>query len=228
MTLMNRTKIFTRDHKQVQQWLRYTSDTYLNFLLSQLHPEKGELILDNGCGNGRFSIALGQKGARVVALDVNVSLLKKTAATAKEEMLNHEIEFVLADMQSLPFKTGIFEKILCVHNLWYVPRYKTAIKEMLRTLKKKGEMVIDHLNILNLHILLAWVQYIAARIYRRSPTPVFYRNPYEILGPFAFFQTSIFSLVINRNGKPYAMKGINPLTSRLIIKCSKWPTETKL
>lgn len=221
MTLMNRTKIFKRDHKQVQYWLRYTSDAYLNFLLSQLHPEKGELILDNGCGNGRFSIALGQKGAKVVALDVNVSLLKKAAATAKEEMLNHRVEFVLGDMQSLPFKAGIFEKILCVHNLWYVPRYKTAVNEMLRTLKKNGEMVIDHLNLLNPRVLLGWVQYVAARIYRRGPTPVFYRNPYRIVGPFAFFQTSVFSLVIKRKGRLYAMKGINPFAIRLIVKCLK-------
>jgi ubiquinone/menaquinone biosynthesis C-methylase UbiE len=204
----------------VRHWLGYASDAYLNFLLSQLHPEKDELILDNGCGNGRFSIALRQKGARVVALDVNLSLLKKGAVKAKEEMLDSKIEFILADMQSLPFKVGIFEKILCVHNLWYVPRYKTAVREMFRTLKKNGEMVVDHLNFLNLHVLLAWVQYVASRIGRRSPTPVFYRNPYEILRPFAFSRTSVFSL-FTRQSRLYAMKGINPFASRLVVKCLK-------
>lgn len=218
---MEQTKIFKRDHKQLQYWLGYASDTYLNFLLGQLSPEKGELILDNGCGNGRFSIALGQKGARVVALDLNLSLLKKTAATAREEMLNRKIDFVLADMQSLPFKDDVFGKILCVHNLWCVPHYKTAVKEMLQILTKNGRMVIDHLNILNLHILLAWIQYFTAKIARRGPLPVFYRNPYEILSPFSSFQTSVFSLVIKRPGHFYAIRGLDPFAPRLVIRCSK-------
>lgn len=136
-------------------------------------------------------------------------------------MLNRKIEFVLADMQSLPFKAGIFEKILCVHNLWCVPHYKTAVKEMFRTLRKNGEVVIDHLNILNLHILLAWVQNVAAKIARRGPLPVFYRNPYEILRPFAPFRASVFSLVISRRGRLYAMKGIDPFAPRFVIKCFK-------
>ena len=132
----------------MQHWLGYTSDTYLHFLIGQLQPEENETILDNGCGNGRFSITLGQEGARVVALDLNLSLLKKTAVRAHEEKLNRRIEFILADMQNLPFKAGVFDKILCAHNLWYVPNYRIAAKEMLRTLRKNGEIVLDHLNVL--------------------------------------------------------------------------------
>ena len=218
---MNKTEFFRRDHKSLQHWLEYTSDAYLDFLLSQLHTKKDELTLDNGCGNGRFSIALGQEGAEVVALDVNVSLLKKAAAAAREEMLDRQISFILADMQNLPFKVGVFEKILCVHNLWYVPRYKMAVNEMFRTVRKNGEIVIDHLNFLNFRVLLAWVQYVAAKISRRRPAPVFYRSPYEILGPFASCQISVFSIVIGRKNRLYVMKGNNRFASRLIIRCLK-------
>lgn len=205
----------------MQDWLKYTSDAYLNFLINQIQPARDELILDNGCGNGRFSIALGQKSARVVALDLNLSLLKEAAVKAKEKRLNHTVQFVLADMQNLPFKTDVFDKILCAHNLWYVPRYGIAVKEMFRTLKKNGEMVIDHLNILNPQVLLGWFQNVAARIYGRVPTPVFYRNPFSILSPFASFQTFVFSLQIKQEGRLFAVKGINPIAIRLIVKCVK-------
>lgn len=218
---MSKTKIFRHDHKPLQHWFRYRADAYLRFLLSLLHPKQGELILDNGCGNGRFSVVMGQKGASVVALDVNISLLKETSSRAREEMLSDRVELVLADIQSLPFRDDAFDKILCVHNLWYVPRYKIAVKEMVRTLRKNGEILVDHLNLLDLHVFLGWVQYIARKISRRSSTPVFYRIPYEILGPFSPFRMDVFGLVIKHKSQLYAMKGMNPFASRLIIKCSK-------
>jgi len=218
---MNKTKIFRHDHKSLQHWLEYGSDTYLHFILSLLQPKEDVLILDNGCGNGRFSVVMGQKGARVVSLDVNLLLLKETAVRARKEMLGHRIELVLADMQSLPFRVNIFDKILCVHNLWCVPRYKIAVREMFTTLKKNGEILVDHLNLLNLSVFLAWVQYVVMKILRRSPMPVFYRIPYEILGPFAPFRTHVFSLVIKQRNQLYAMKGTNPFAPRLIIKCFK-------
>lgn len=221
MLALSQTKIFLHHHKSLHGWLNYRPDTYLDFLLGLLNPKRGELILDNGCGNGRFSVVMGQKGSNVIALDINKSLLKKAANRAQEERMNHQVELVLADMQNLPFKVDVFDKILCVHNLWYVPNYKGAVREMLRTLRKSGTILVDHLNLLNPHVFLAWVPYIGAKILRQSSTPVFFRIPYEILHPFSHLQTKVFSLIIKQRSTLYARRELSPLSPRLIIKSFK-------
>jgi 2-polyprenyl-3-methyl-5-hydroxy-6-metoxy-1,4-benzoquinol methylase len=221
MIEMSQTQVFGHNHKSLQSWLQYSPDNFLHFLLSLLTPKEGELILDNGCGNGRFSVEMRKKGAYVIMLDVNRSLLKKAIRKARDEMLSQKVDFVLADMQSLPFRGDVFDKILCVHNLWYVPSYQTAVSEMLRTLKRNGQMLVDHLNLLNLHVFLTWVQYVASKISGRDPPPVFYRTPYKIQGPFSTFRITVFSVVIKQRKRFYVVKGINPFANRLIIKCSK-------
>jgi len=215
---MDRTKVFQRNHKSLTGWFSYKPDDYLRFILSLLHPKEGDLILDNGCGNGRFSVAIGQNGANVVALDLNLTLLRKALDEIKLEGLIHRTDFVLADVQSLPFRTGAFDKVLCVHNLWYVPRYGIAVKEMFRVLKRSARLLIDHLNLLNPRIFLMWAQYYAMRIGRRNPTPIFYRFPTQILNPFLNSKTDVFSLVVTQRSGLYATKGLYPFCARLIVR----------
>jgi SAM-dependent methyltransferase len=129
---------------------------YDSFVLKLLQPEGSQLALDNGTGNGRFAAYLAGLGCVVVALDLNLALLK---AAKKRMQGNNNVHTVLADMTRLPFRQECFQRVICVHNLWYTSRYNEALLEMLRVLCANGVLVADHLNLFDpqtyLHLALS-------------------------------------------------------------------------
>lgn len=179
-------------------------DSYDVRIIKLVKPGKKDIILDDGAGNGRFSIALARRGASVVALDINKSILEVALKAVKKSGLKFKIDVVVGDIQNLPFKDDSFSKILCVHNLWYVTRYATAVKEMFRTLKSEGTLVIDHLNLNNPCFIFSGFisRFIGLRtlIWRilHKPAlqhiPTYHRTPKQILQPFKGQQTQVVYL----------------------------------
>lgn len=128
------------------------ADSYDAYLIALLEAHPSELVLDDGAGNGRFSHALASLGCRVIALDISSKLLD-----AIHERSNTEgVEIVRADMRRLPFQPGIFDRVLCVHNLWYIKELGLAVEEIRRVMRRGGICVGDHLNVLDLSRYLSW------------------------------------------------------------------------
>jgi len=213
---MRASKYFRVDFQALRAWIKYSENYYLRFLIDLLDPKENELTLDDGCGNGRFSVAIAEKGADVIALDLNKSLIKVTAGKAKG--FRGKIAPVVGDIQNLPFRPSVFHKVLCVHNLWVVPNYKMAIQEMFRTLKDNGEVLIDQLNLLNWKNLLTQLVYILRKILRRNPMPLFYRHPRQILKPFKAFRSEMYTLNSGRTKRLSLSKGKKILAQRIIVK----------
>ena len=88
------------------------------------------LILDLGCGEGTFSDTLVRCGKKVVAIDVDKTNLKRNFL------------YILARAEHLPFKNSSFNQIFCLDVLEHVRNDILAAKEMSRTLKKKGSLVL--------------------------------------------------------------------------------------
>lgn len=217
---MDISNYYVHDHVSLFGWIEYQPDDYLSFLMDLLRPKKNELILDDGSGNGRFSIAMAKKGAAVILLDINNRILKTAVESLKQNRLADKAQAVHGDIQHLPFKNNTFDKVLCVHNLWYVPNYNSAVNEMLRSLKEGGEVVIDHLNILNWRLLVNRLMNLTSKILRRNPAPIFYQTPRTILRPFREFRYEVWN-PISSKGKSLLAKGGSLWAMRLIVKCSK-------
>ncbi len=72
--------------------------------------EKGMLVLEPGCGSGTISAIMGRKwGVDCVCLDYVVDCLQ----LAKKKLKNSNLDgnFILADMNCLPFKDGVFDMV---------------------------------------------------------------------------------------------------------------------
>jgi SAM-dependent methyltransferase len=220
ISLKSVSRYFVHDHASLFGWIRYEPDDYLLFLMGLLRPKENELILDDGSGNGRFSIAIAEKGSNVILLDINKNILKTAKESLEQEKLADKTEAVLGDIQNLPFASSTFDRILCAHNLWYIPDYRASICEMLRTLKDEGKAVIDHLNVLNWRAFIDMLINVALRVARRNPTPIFYRTPREILHPFRGLRVEVWNL--NSSGGEWSVeKGVSLWSMRLIVRYSK-------
>jgi 2-polyprenyl-3-methyl-5-hydroxy-6-metoxy-1,4-benzoquinol methylase len=84
---------------------------------------RGKVILDAGCGAGRFADVMAQHGALVVACDLSsaVEACRETELDPKNRASGRgEIATVQADLLALPFKRGVFDAVHCAGVIQHV------------------------------------------------------------------------------------------------------------
>lgn len=206
-----------------KHWLSYDiSEGYDFQVLELLHPKKKELILDNGCGNGRFSLGIASKGAKVVSLDINKIMVKNTKRKLIKGEFRKVADVMVADCQSLPFKNGIFDKVLCVHNLHYIPSCGTAVAEMLRTVKIGGTVIVDQLSeklfARRAKTRFFWeLRRIMSRIFGQKAPPEFLRTSNQFSHLFIRHTTQFYS--VSLPPRLYDALDMIPFTKKLKRKC---------
>lgn len=95
---------------------------------------RGKLILDAGCGAGRFTDVAASLGARVIAID-----LSGAVAAARQNTAAHgaTVDVVQASLLRLPFRKNICDGIFCMGVIQHTPD-PGGIMESLPALLKPG------------------------------------------------------------------------------------------
>ena len=121
------------DHDEVRESERH-------FLMkTALRPEelKGKLVLDVGCGMGRFAEVATRWGARVVGIDLSAA-----AEVAAKNLADREFVAFQADVFSLPFAPESFDVIYSVGVLHHTPDCEAAVKTLEKYLKPGGVLAV--------------------------------------------------------------------------------------
>ncbi|NLO89947.1 MAG: class I SAM-dependent methyltransferase [Clostridia bacterium] len=105
-----------------------------------LKPQKGQRVLDLGCGTGLYSIELAKMGLKVTGIDISEKMI--SYARKKSENLGLDIRFIVQDAHSLPFEDDTFDRVVSVTALEFFPEPTRALREAYRVLKPGGRMVI--------------------------------------------------------------------------------------
>jgi SAM-dependent methyltransferase len=122
-------KIYARmiNHRLVLE----SDDIQLMYLLKFLPGNKSQLILDAGCGDGKYAFYLGQHGYRNVhAIDLF------------ERIESGEFYYQQASLDSLPFNKSFFDFIYCNSVIFYLEKPERGIQEFNRALKIGGLVFI--------------------------------------------------------------------------------------
>jgi SAM-dependent methyltransferase len=101
-----------------------------------LGPIEGKDVLELGCGAAQWSIALAQRGAHVVGLDVS----ERQLSHARKLMAEADVHFPLVESsaESTPFAKESFDVVFCDHGaIGFTDPYKT-IPEAARVLRPGG------------------------------------------------------------------------------------------
>jgi ubiquinone/menaquinone biosynthesis C-methylase UbiE len=115
----------------------YHENVILPGALRMLSPQKGEKILDVGCGQGVFSRELARAGADVTGLDSAASLIK----TAQSRSAN--IRYLVADAANLRvFQDASFDAASCIMAIQNMEPLPKIISEMARVLKNNGRLLL--------------------------------------------------------------------------------------
>src|SRR5947208_1011726 len=97
----------------------------------------GKVVLDVGCGMGRFAEVATRWGARVVAVDLSLA-----AEVAAQNLADRSATFFQADLFNLPFATESFDYIYSIGVLHHTPDSEQAFKVLPALLKPGGKIAI--------------------------------------------------------------------------------------
>jgi SAM-dependent methyltransferase len=98
----------------------------------------GMLVLDAGCGGGRYSRLAGRFGARVMGVDLSTAVDKAAALCAD---LPH-VTIAQADLLALPLAEGEFDLAFSIGVLHHSPDPRKAFGEVARRVKPGGRLAV--------------------------------------------------------------------------------------
>jgi len=97
-------------------------------------------VLDLGCGDGSLSKIFYKQNANVFAIDGSSKMID----IAKANCENENVDFKVGDItESLPYKDGSFDFVICNMVLMYCDNISETIKEVSRILKPNGKFVFS-------------------------------------------------------------------------------------
>ena len=117
-------------------------------------PQKGEVVLDIGCGRAVDALELAKQGGRAIGLDPSRTMIME----AKSCIGDREVDLVRGIGEALPFKRCSLDKVMCKGALDHFADPLRTMEEISRVLKPKGEMIIAIANFESLSCRLgrAW------------------------------------------------------------------------
>ena len=119
-----------------------------------LPPERGDRIVDAGCGSGVIADYLATSGADVTAIDANPEAIRFAASVFKRPNLRFVSGFIDAD---LPFDTPV-DKIYSLEVIehMYEPQGTATLQNFFRLLRPGGRVLLTTPNYHSLWPLLEW------------------------------------------------------------------------
>jgi len=110
-----------------------------------LNIHSGQTVLDLAGGTGdlteKIAPKVGNQG-KVILSDINDSMLMLGKNRLLDAGIFHNVDYVLADAQDLPFQDHTFDRMIIGFGLRNVTDQQKALSSMFRVLKPGGRLVI--------------------------------------------------------------------------------------
>lgn len=114
-------------------------------LLESLIPEelKGKIVIDLGCGDGRYSEIFCQRGAeKVIGIDLNGAMIAWAKERKAEKNLN-QLDLVRSDIEQLPIGENKVDYVFSRFSLMYSDRLENVLGNISHALNSDGEVLIE-------------------------------------------------------------------------------------
>lgn len=112
--------------------------------IAALHVREDDQVLDVGCGPGRALATLAAKAprGRVVGADPSEVMAEVALARNRGLVRSGRVDVAIAEVAALPFAAACFDKVLCVHVVYFWPDLDAALRELARVIKPGGRMAL--------------------------------------------------------------------------------------
>jgi ubiquinone/menaquinone biosynthesis C-methylase UbiE/uncharacterized protein YbaR (Trm112 family) len=140
---------------------------------------EGKLVLDVGCGMGRFSDVVSRWGGTIVGIDLTSAVEAASANIGRRD----NVHLAQADVFALPFRDETFDIIFSIGVLHHTPDTRAAFDQLPRLLKPGGKIAIW----VYTSLMLRWSR-TSSDIYRRLTT----RLPKRFLYALSHFAIPLY------------------------------------
>lgn len=143
-----------------------SEDTFIE--KTGLHPEdlRGKVVLDVGCGAGRFLDIASRWGAKVVGIDFSYAV----EASQNNLRSRPNVNVIQADVFRLPFKPAVFDVIFSIGVLHHTRDTRAAFLRLPPLMKNGGTLAV-------------WLYYYTDPVYRAASDfwrAIFSRVPHRL------------------------------------------------
>jgi|1186.fasta_scaffold50692_1 ubiquinone/menaquinone biosynthesis C-methylase UbiE len=112
-------------------------------MLDLARIQNGDRLLDIGTGTGLLARMAAERGADAVGIDHSAGMLEQAQASADAEGVGTRTEFLAMDAEALDFEDGAFKVTVSLFVLRHLPNPGAAVREMHRTLKAGGRLIVS-------------------------------------------------------------------------------------
>lgn len=113
----------------------------ISFALDNIGDISGKKIVDVGCGNGEMSVFFALRGANVVGIDIEASVLEEAKALALKRNIKDECIFLNVSAESMPIESSSIDIIFSKSTIQYMNR-EDVLTEYNRIIKPDGIIVL--------------------------------------------------------------------------------------
>jgi SAM-dependent methyltransferase len=126
--------------------------------LDRLAVRPGDWLLDAGCGGGRHTFGALERGAHVVAVDLDIEGLRlaRTGIHERRAAATEKLHggVVRGDVFCLPVPDAAFDRVICAEVMEHVHDYASAIRELARVLRPGGTLGLTIPTAITEHVYL--------------------------------------------------------------------------
>ena len=120
-----------------------TRDLDEQILREELVNQRFTSILEIGCGTGKNTVFLAQRGARIHALDFSEGMIQK----AREKVKDEHVKFSVVDLtQRWPCEDQAYDLTVCNLVLEHIEYLSFIFSEAFRVLEMQGKFMVNELH----------------------------------------------------------------------------------
>ena len=135
-------------------------------VVAALSPVEGRSVLEIACGTGRFTVALAERGANIVGLDISDAMLEEAREKARAAGVMDHLEFMRGDAARLPFPDDHFDAVFAMRFFHLADTPASFLSEMSRV--SRDRVFFDTFRRFSARSLYNWLLPMGSRLYSGS------------------------------------------------------------
>jgi SAM-dependent methyltransferase len=125
-----------RFHEHPRAVVRWVEGKRVRSVLRLLKAKPDNRVLEVACGAGNVLAQISCRDRH--ALDLSKRMVRRA-----QQRLGQETSVLLADAEQVPYRDGVFDRVICTSVLSHVLHPDAVLNECLRVLKPGGRLVVS-------------------------------------------------------------------------------------
>lgn len=118
----------------------------INYMFSVSDIKNGDSILDIGFGPGQFfkHILKDYDNCFMAGIDISEDMIKRAKKHFSKYIKQEKLELKLASVEKIPYNNNFFDTVFTANTIYFWQNTDKCMKEILRTLKPGGKVIIGY------------------------------------------------------------------------------------